>query len=60
MTPLKECLNCLERRAGPARVLLAHGQRPCQHTELPDLSRRPLDAPARRKAPIRELRHISL
>ncbi len=59
-TPVKQCINCIERRGGSAGVIFASAQHSRQHTELPDLSRRPLDAPARRKALTRESRHVSL
>lgn len=57
---MQEGIDCIERRDGAACVVLAHGERPRQLTQLPEFSRRPLDAPARRQAPIREFRDVPL
>lgn len=60
MTPLDESLDRIERGYGAARVVLAQGERPSQDTQLAEFGPRPLDAAARRKAPIRELRDVPL
>ncbi len=60
VTPAKERINCIERLGGSAGIVLALGQPSRQHTELRDLSRGPRNAPARRKALIREFRYVSL
>ncbi len=60
VTPVKQCINCIERRGGSAGIVFASGQHSRQRAELPDLRRRPWDAPARRKALTRESRHVTL
>ncbi len=60
LAPMQEGVDCIKRRDSAARVVLAQRERSCQHTQLPEFSRRPLDAPARRQAPIREFRDVPL
>ncbi len=57
---LDKSLDGIHRRDGAVRVLLTHSERSCQHTQLTEFGLRPLDAPARREAQIRELRDVSL
>jgi hypothetical protein len=60
MRPLDERVDRAERRDGTPGILFAQPERSGQYSQLPELCRRPLDAPARRKAPIRELRDVPL
>ena len=60
ITPMQQGIDGIERRDSAPRIVLAQGKRSRQHTQFPKLRRRPLDAPPRRKAPIRELRNVPL
>ncbi len=60
LTPLEHGVDRIERRDGTPGVVLAEGERSRQHAQLSELSLRPLDTPARRKAPVGELRDVPL
>jgi hypothetical protein len=60
MRPLDERVDRAERRDGTPGIVFAQRERSGQCSQLPELSRRPLDAPTRREAPIREFRDVPL